>query len=371
MGEAWQQYVVTDPNLGGMPVSSFEHPADWLPASHVQWIPQNPHQPVRMFARAVAPDGSSAVEFLPMQGFQWPPPPLMSAGQNNGGLVAQQPAPPVDAVAQLVVPQYRGQCQNLRVVSGDATPVAVPADPRFPNAQAQAHDVKLRLAYELDGAGQEEEFRARQTIISLPAMAWGMPPMTNWTLTDIGSCRARTGDLDAVLAIFERVLQSYQTNAQWTSAVQQTVRQLLQQTAQAGDQAIANGWRQVEVNAQASRAFMQGSADYVAAQGQRVAAMDSPVYTGTGPDVSSAYIAGDGGGSAYTTHNQTIDGIREEQTVFNPANTANEKFSSHSDYVWKDQDGNLQGTNDPSLDPNLGSTDNRQWTRAQVKRPGG
>lgn len=367
----WTRYSVADPAQGGMPAAQFEHPSDWRPDSRVIWNLQQTQSPVQVFAMAVAPDNVTAFEALPWQAFGSSQNAMGFAapGQNIAGVIQMQPVAPEAAITQLLIPNWRGRMPNLQVLGTDITQLEAPYDARVPNAVTSAHKLKARIAYDLDGRRIEEIFHATMPVISMPPAGWGMAPMTTWQLTDIVAFRAPSGELDASRATFERIQNSWQFNPQWKAALQQRVGGLLAQASAATNQILANGRAQIDANRRASNEFIQRGQAYVAGQQARVDAMDNPVYTGTS-STYSPFEASSASSSDYTSHNQSIDGIREEQTVHNPDNTANEKISSHYDHVWKDHNGNLQGTNDPNYDPNTGS-EFGNWTQATVKRPGG
>lgn len=367
-GSPWTPYTIVDPSNQGMPIATFGHPADWRADSRVIWNLQNTQLPVQVFAFTGSQDRSHFLEFLPLDMFVWPPPPFVARGQNAAGATALEPFEPVDAITKIIVPKYRGNFSDLRIVSAEATQEKPPFNARIPDAKTRAARIKVRIAFTADGSQREEEIRALQTVVEMPSLAWGMPPMTSWNLSELHIYSARAGELDSVLPVFEHIAGTWQENPQWKTLVQQTVQRLLAQANQAANQTNQNGWDMVRRNGEASQQFMQRNQAYVDAQQRRIDAMPNPVYTQTSTVFSSGGTAD--GGSEYTSHNQTIDGIREEQTVNNPANSANDKFNSHYDHVWKDQDGNLWGTDDPSADPNFGS-DHRQWTRAPARRPGG
>lgn len=360
--------MVTDAAHGGVPAASFEHPSDWQAGGRVTWLPHQQQMPVQINAYALSPDRLRGLEFIPLQGFGWPPMPMTSRGQNAAGIIQLEPFPPVEAVTQLVLPNYRGRVQNLRILSGGSTPEAGPTDPRMPQAQTQAHRIAVRVQYGFESRAYEEEFHARQVIVAIPG------GRISWQLTEMWCGRAEAGELDGVLQTFNHIAGSWQTNPQWQALVQQAVSGLLNQSYQATNDLLRAGERQLELNRQASQQFMARNQAYVDGQQRRVDAMANPVWTQTSSTFSASEMMGNAPESSaapdYTSHNQSIDSIREEQTVFNPADTANEKISNHYDHVWKDQDGNLQGTNDPSFDPNFGSA-TQEWTRAVVKKPGG
>lgn len=364
----WTRFTVIDTANGGLPAASFEYPSEWLAGGQVTWQPQHQQSPVQVNAYAVSSDRLRGLEFIPYQGFTWPPMPMAMRGQNAAGIIQLEPVPPVDAVVHLVVPNYRRQAENLKIVSGSSTPETVPADPRLPQAHAQAHNTVVRVQYAFQGKSYDEEFRAKQVIIAIPGGRY------SWQLTSMWCARAEAGELDALMPVFECIANSWQTNPQWQNFVQQTVSGLLNQSYQATNDLLRAGEQRLEMNRQASQQFMARNQAYVDGQQRRVDAMANPVWTQTSSTFSASEMMGYGSDTAassdYSSHNQSIDSIREEQTVFNSANTANEKISNHYDHVWKDQDGNLQGTNDPSFDPNFDAT-TQQWTRAVVKKPGG
>lgn len=360
----WTRFVIADPTYGGMPVASFEHPSDWQAGGRVTWLPHQQQMPVQINAYAVSPDRLRGLEFIPLQGFGWPPMPMMMRGQNAAGIIQLEPFPPVEAVTQLVLPNYRGRVENLRVLSSNATPEAGPTDSRLPNAQTQAHRIAVRVQYDFETRTYEEEFRAKQVIIAMPG------GLISWQLTEMWCGRAEAGALDGMLPAFERIATSWQTNPQWQNLVQQAVQGLLNQSYQATNDLLRAGEQRLEMNRRASEAFIARGQAYVDQQQRRVDAMENPVWTQTLPTIPSADGPDTARSSDYSSHDQILDALLGQQTVFNPANTANEKISNHYDHVWKDQDGNLQGTNDPNSDPNFGAT-TQQWTRAVVKKPGG
>lgn len=371
----WTRYTVRDTANGGMPAAAFDIPQDWTPDSRVLWNPAQPQSPVQLFAMATAPDGITVFETLPWQAFGWsnPPMPFAVPGQNLNGIVQMQPVAPEAAIRQLLIPAWRGRAPGLEILGADVTQLDAPYDARVPNALTSAHALKARIAWDQNGRRIEEIFHATMPVITVPPAGWGMPSMTSWQMTDIMAFRAPMGELDAAHGVFERIQRSWQIEPNWKALVQQRISGLIHQAGAHTDQLLEQGRRQTESFIRSSNEFIQRGRDYVAGQQARVDAMASPVYTGTSATFSASKMMGgdgdSGGGSTYTSHDQAIDSIYERQTVDNPANSANDKITSHVDYVWKDHNGNLQGSNDPNFDPNTG-TEFGNWTRATVKRPG-
>ncbi len=364
--ESWLQHKIVD-HAHGLIAAIFQHPADWRAESRVEWVPQHRRSPVRVSAMAAPQGRDLSFQFYPMQSFLWPPMPLTSPGQNVEGVIQIQPVSPQDAMARIILPSYRGGVADLKISAIDAQPEPTTPDPRAPQAQLQAFRITARIEFDFNGARREEEFSALQSIVAFPPSGWGMPPMISWTLTDICSVGAVKGGLDAALPTALRIRRSFQINPQFKDLVQRTVRNMIAQAGRQTDALLQQGSEQIARNAQASREFMARNQAYVDQQQARVDAMANPVWTQTSSVFSASDMMGDGDRSGYTSHDQFVDAMREEQTVHNPENSANSKISNHVDYVWKDHEGNLIGSDDPNYDPNRGS--DRRWTQATIRKP--
>lgn len=366
--DSWVRHAIFD-QAHGLVAAIFDHPADWRAESRVEWAPQYRHLPMRVSAVAAPPGRNLSFQFYPMQSFRWPPSPLTCPGQNVEGIIQIQPVSPEEVMTRIVIPSYRGGAPNLRVSAVQATPEPTTPDARAPQARLQAFRITARVEFDFEGGRREEEFSALQSIVQFPPSGWGMPAMISWTLTDICSLGCAKGGLEAALPTALRIRRSYQTNPQFKDLVQNIVRNLIAQAGRQTDALLQQGREQIERNGQASREFMARNQAYVNQQQARVDAMANPVWTQTSSTYSPYGAAEGGGRSEYTSHDQFVDAMREEQTVHNPANSANDKISNHVDYVWKDHDGNLMGTNDPNYDPNRGS--DRVWTQAEIRKPKG
>lgn len=365
--QSWIRHAIVD-NAHGLVAAVFDHPADWRAESRVEWLPQHRRLPVRVSAVAAPQGRDVSFQFYPMQSFFWPPMPLTSPGQNAEGVIQIQPVPPQETMTRIILPSYRGGAPNLKILGIDARPEPVTPDPRAPQAQLQAFRITARIEFDHNGARREEEFSALQSIVVFPPSGWGMQPVISWTLTDICSIGCAKGGIDAVSPIALRMRRSLQTNPQFKDLVQRVVQNSIALAGQQTDALLQQGREQIARNGQASREFMARNQAYVDQQQARVDAMANPIWTQTSSTFSASEMMGGGGGSEYASHDRFVDAMREEQTVHNPENSANTKISNHVDYVWKDRDGNLMGTNDPNADPNRGS--DREWTRAIIRKPG-
>lgn len=360
------RYAIIDHQQQGIVVGTFEHPAGWHTESNVYWNYQNSSLPSVFFARTVNRENPEIFEFLPMESFSWTEPEtaFYGRGQNVCGVINLPPMSGVDALVQLIIPKYRGRRPELRIIEAGAEPTEVKPPPQIPPQNVSGQKVWVKIEFTENGRMMEEEFRCMHTVCHLPPInnGWGMTYFTGWSLTDLCCFRAEGGQFEKVQETFLKIQTSFQINPQWTQLNNQISQSLAQNSQQMANDSIRAGWEIQRINAEGSRQFMANNQAYIERQQQRI----EQSYNTPPPSMPSSSPSSNE--SEYTSHEAFIDSIREEQSVYNPENSANEKISGHHDYVWKDQFGNLQGTNDPNYDPNSGS--NREWTVARKKRIG-
>ncbi len=356
------RHAIVDQQQQGIVSGTFDHPASWQAESRVFWNYQHTSLPAAAYSRVVSPENSAMLEFLPMESFSWTEPEtgFYARGQNVGGAVNLPPMSGVDALIQLVIPKYRGDRQGLRIIETNAEPAAVNPPPQVQNAFA--HKVCVKIEYSENGRIFEEEFHAKHVVSQFPPMnsGWGMTYFTGWSLTDFCCFRAERGQFDALREIFLKIHASLEINPQWVSLVNRVSQMLLQNSKQMADESIQGGWEMLRMNGQRIQETATRNQAYIDGQWDRI----NNSYN-TPPPVSSTSTAKE---SEYTSHEAFIDTVREEESIYNPENTANEKVSGHHDHIWKDEFGNTFGTNDPNYDPNRDS--NRNWTEARKKRIG-
>jgi hypothetical protein len=183
------------------------------------------------------------------------------------------------------------------------------------------------------------------------------------------SFRAERGQLEAGKKAFWQIAASIRFNPQWQQLCTHIMEQLAgqaRQNTQAGWDAIQTGWDRLNAAGQQSRQFIANNQAYIDRQEQRLQTdwhlqpLSTPPHSA---DNSSASQSGE-----YTSHEAFVDTMREEESIYNPNAPHNEKVSGHHDYIWTDQLGNVQATNDPNYDPNRNS--NQDWALARKKRIG-
>lgn len=363
--ENFVSYQMIDRQQQGIVAGTFEHPAGWQAGCNILWNYQNSNSPVSVNAWAINPNKFEMFAFLPMQSFVWTEPETGRhfRGQNLGGLVNLPPMPPNDAVVHCLIPAYCGNRENFKIGEISVEPITNrPPDPRFQSIFF--HQISVKVEYAENGLQVEEEFQCFHQVAQFPPMPgfYGVTQTTGWSLAEICSFRTEKGRLDEVRETFLKIKSSLKTNPQWAQSIQQVAQMLLQNSKQEGDAIINRGWQNLDLNQQRINETSARNQAYIDGQQRRIDAMP------TTPPPSMDFNS-NSSGSEYSSHDAFIDGIREEHSIYNSENTANEKVSIHDgDYIWKNERGDVQTSNDPNYDPNTGS--NWNWIQAQKKKIG-
>lgn len=363
--EGFVQHQIIDPQMSGMLAGSFAYPHGWQAGSNVLWNWQNSNSPVTLNAWAVNPQKFEMLAFLPTQSFAWTEPEtgMYFRGQNVGGLINLPPLSPADAVRYCLLPTYCGNRENLNVVSVKVEPLTNrPLDPRFQSVFL--HQISVRIEYLENNLQVEEEFLAVHAVRQFPPLPglFGAMQTTGWRLEEVSSFRTEKGRLNKMRETFLQIKSSFQINPNWQQSIQQVAQQLLQNSQQQGDAILRQGWANIQMNQQRMNENAARNQDYINRQQQRIDAIP------TTPLTSSDYGSG-ANHAGYSSSDAFVDAIREEHSIYNPENPANEKVSIHGgDYIWKNERGEVLTSNDANYDPNIGS--NGHWVPAPKKRIG-
>lgn len=360
--EQFVQYQMIDQQQG-IVAGAFEHPAGWQAGCNILWNYQNSSSPVSVSAWAINPNKFEMFAFLPMQSFSWSEPDsgFGYIGQNMGGLIKMPPMSPEDAVRNWLIPTFCGNRESFNLVGINVEQITDrPPDLRFQSMFL--HQVSVRVEYAENGLQVEEEFQCLHQVMQFPPMTglYGMTQMTGWSLAEFCSFRTEKGRLDEMRETFLKIKSSLEYNPQWQHSIQPVAQTLINNSKQEGDAIIDGGWERLRENQQRINETNTRNQNYIDQQQRRIDAMP------TTPPSSMNFNSGDSG---YDSNDAFIDGIREEHSIYNPENPANEKVSIHDgDYIWTNERGDVQTSNDPDYDPNPGS--NWNWTPAQKKKIG-
>ncbi len=213
------RYSVVDQQQQGLVVSTFAHPSEWRALSRVVWNTQHTEMPAQVSAVTFNPNGAEAFEFLPRQVFFWLENDYgtVPIGQNAHGLVRMPPRPAPDALANLVIPHFRGDRQNFRVTGVQPVPNLWQVFNDPPPQQGEC--LMARVEYEERGRAIEEEFYG--------IYSWNQSMQLNWGFGRLICFRAERGQLDRMRETFWQIARSLQPNPQWTQLYDQIVQQLL------------------------------------------------------------------------------------------------------------------------------------------------
>ncbi|HYO63851.1 MAG TPA: hypothetical protein VER08_09490 [Pyrinomonadaceae bacterium] len=369
--ENFVRHDVIDQQHQGVVAYTFEHPVGWQAESRVVWNYQHLHFPVVSFARVTNPGTPEAFEFLPSEIFLWQEPNYAGyqPGQNQWGTIHMPPMSGTEALVRLIVPKYRGTCQSVSIMDAGPVPNLVQKLNADEIKQPHLHQGAMaRVEYLEQGRVVEEEFYVCH--FQHPPLAGGGMAVYSWGLSRLFSFRAERGRLDALKDVLWKIASSVRFNPRWQQGAEQMIKQLAgqanqlsQNSVQAGWDSINAGWERLRVAGAQSRQFIANNQAYVDRQQERLQNDWHLRPLNTSSDNTSSGQSGE-----YTSHEAFVDTMREEESIYNPNAPHNEKVGGYHDYIWTDQTGNVQATDDPNYDPNTNS--NHTWTLARKKRIG-
>lgn len=338
------RHSIVDQQHQGLVVSTIAHPEGWQAHSQVVWNTQHTNLPALVYAAAFNPQGLERFEFLPTQAFYWLEGyDTVPIGQNAHGLVRMPPRPAPDALAQLVIPHFRGDRQRLRVMFVQPVPNLwqVFNDP----PPQQGESLMARVEYEEQGRAVEEEFYG--VCEWVPATGNAL----NWGFGRLISFRAERGQLDAMRETFWQIAGSLQPNPQWRQLYDQIVQQLM-----AGFNIhIENIHNKLRMENEIGRQNIAYNEQLRNQRNQQVAA--SVERQRELNQERSQY--------KYTTQEAFGDALRN-QTAFHDPNSAEGNFHyepGNPSYTYTDGQGGWYSTDDPFDDPN--GRLNGHWVPAQ------
>jgi hypothetical protein len=237
----FKKFSYIDQQGTGTEAFSFLMPIDWIFKGGLIWLVDNPGMPATAAFTVSNPKGSEAFEVFPNQPFFWSTDqgslmlhpvgskyfgnevcPVMNAGQ---------------AMRQVVLPRFRGNAANLRIIKEEPVPELAKAigatSQQQPGLTMNFDASKARIEYTLGGKNMEEEIYAVVEAYTYPIQSWGSVVYnTNWTVSYIFSYKAEKGRLEPASRIFETITYSFQTNKYWYNKYVQLVEFLIKNQIQ-------------------------------------------------------------------------------------------------------------------------------------------
>lgn len=347
-GDRFAEHHIIDQQSGGMTVATFSHPADWRANSQVIWNMDDTGNPATVYAAAFNPRGSECFEFLPSQVFMWLEGDygVVPVGQKSFGLVRMPPRPAPDALANLVIPAFRRDRQNLRVTG------VQPAqnlwqlfnDEPPPNAQC----VMARVEYEWQGRAFEEEFYG--------VYGWNQAMQLNWGFSRLFCFRAARGLLDGAREKFWRIAGSVRPSPQWKQHYAQVVEHLAAGFRAHIDATYERFARERELHkqviAQSNERMNQRNEALAASLEKERRQREEHARERDG----------------YTVRDASGDALMGRTPYHDPNSPNVYHYEQGSPgYVWTDGLGNFHATDDPTEDPNHHR--NGHWVQARKIEP--
>ncbi len=353
--EQFAVHKVIDEQHQGMVVATFEHPREWQALSEVFWNYDNVSMPMNSRYATFNPNGTETLEFLPVAAFFWLEPNYMYApGQESMGQICMPPMRAEDALLQQVIPKYRGNRQNLRIVQAQPVPNLAQVLNAVELNGVPNEGVMARLSYVENGQAFEEEFYA---------CCYRQPPnggQINWGLARLSCFRAARGQLDAARQTFWRILTSQRVNPQW----QQLHAQISQQ--------IFNGFKQMHAGFVAKihsdSAWAAKMAEYRQGQRDQQQGRLNDMFAADERKRQAEREA-----QAPYSRSDAVGDILRGQTAWDDPNSeyGNPHYAQGSPKkVWTDKNGNWIESETEDYNPNLDPTVNGNWVEVRERKVG-
>jgi hypothetical protein len=216
-------------------------PSDWKFEGGIRWILDNPGMPAVASFRIFNPNGLDELEGFPNQAFFWTDNPtqlqLFPVGSRYFGSEVRPIVGPVDALKRIILPRFRGNVQDLRIVREEELPGLAKslgaATQSLPGFSTSADGARLRIQYQRGGKWMEEELYGLVESMSFPiGSMFGQFTNTNWNVDYLFSFKAERGTLDAHSNLFQTMATSFRLNPQWFNKYNQVVQYLIQRQIQ-------------------------------------------------------------------------------------------------------------------------------------------
>ena len=340
------RHQMIDTEHQNMVMATFEHPLDWRAQSQVVWNVADQAAPVWAYATTFAPDGSEAVEFLSPEGFYWLPGSAFNVmGQSKYGMVCMPPMSAGEAMTRLVLPKYRDTSGSARI--GDVIPI--PDLPEVLGDRALAalptESVGVAVEYEQEGRAVDEEWYGVKT---QQQAGGGADVQVNWGFARLFCFRAERGRLHAARPRLWPIARSVQPNPQWVHLYNDTVQAL---NAQHGA-LIEGGRAKLQGEAQFQRqltTYYQDQRDRQNADISTKLASDWARHATSQPTLSA--------------QERWRNELGGEEAFHDPdSHEGNVLYTRSSDVIeWVNELGQKVSSEDPTDDPNVGST--HTWRR--------
>lgn len=317
-------------------------PFDWQFSGGINWVLDNPGMPAVASFRVSNPKAKEEFEVFPNQPFFWTNNQMVlsifPAGSRYFGNEIHPPVSPLEALKKIVVPRFRGQVTNLRIIGEQTLPELAKAlgiNTQVQPGISQSQDgAKIRIEYSQDGIPVEEEIYCIIESVSYSMQSInGIITNINWAVDYIFSFKAEKGKLDNLTKTFQTIIYSFKLNPLWFSKYNQVVEFLVQRQIQ-----------QIQNTAQLSRIISQ-----------------------TNNEISDMIM------DSYNKRQQVNDKIADNfsqyirgvDEYYDPLDQKKVELPNGYKDAWANSSGEYILSDDPNFNPNIGST--TSWQKMKRK----
>lgn len=351
-----QIYYVMD-EQAQMPVFAIRGPVDWTLESRVQWNLNNNVVPVTLGAALTDPLETKRLQFFSELTCYWltGDAALNNPGQMNMGMLNVAPMEPKAALAEAVTQIYQADVPGLQITG-------VREVPGLPAALGQtgpnATGVGLRAVFPWEGKRMEEEIYAVYFIDSATLRGEaGVTTQTTWGLTNVHGFITQEGQMDANRSMFTYMVRSGTPNPAWVE-LHVNVRQQLD--AQFQQNLIDNRRAREAIMAQSRALAAENEAFRANIMQRHRAAMDDTAHKSF---IAGIHGGGSSSGGGMSSQDKYVDSIHDRETFSDSSTVTGTSQHGYADHHWSDGWGNYIHTDNPNVDPNIGST--VQWEELQ------
>ena len=351
-----QIYYVMD-EQAQMPVFAIRGPVDWTLESRVQWNLNNNVVPVTLGAALTDPQETKRLQFFSKLTCYWltGDAALNNPGQMNMGMLNVAPMEPKAALAEAVTKIYQADVPGLQITGVREVP-GLPA--ALGQAGPNATGVGLRAVFPWEGKRMEEEIYAVYVIDSATLRGEaGVTTQTTWGLTDVHGFITQEGQMDANRSMFTYMVLSATPNPAWVE-LHVNVRQQLD--AQFRQNLIDNRRAREAIMAQSRALAAENEAFRANIMQRHRAAMDDTAHKSF---IAGIHGGGSSSGGGMSSHDKYVDSIHDRETFNDSSTVTGTSQHGYADHHWSDGWGNYIHTDNPNVDPNIGST--VQWEELQ------
>jgi hypothetical protein len=349
-------YYVMD-EQAQMLVYAIRGPVGWTLESAVQWNFNNNVVPVTVGSALTDPQETRRLQFFPDITCYWltGDAALNNPGQMNMGMLNIAPMEPKAALADAVAKIYQAEIPGLQITG-------VREVPGLPAALGQAGPnitgVGLRAVFPWEGKRMEEEIYALYAISSATMRGEaGVTTQTTWGLTSVHGFITQEGLLDSNRSLFTYMVRSGTPNPAWVE-LHVNIKKQLDAKFQRG--LIDNRRAREAIMAQSRALAAENDAFRANIMQRHRAAMDTTAHKSF---VAGIHNGGSSSSSGMSSQDKYIDSIHDRDTFHDSSTVTGTSEHGYADHHWSDGWGNYIHTDNPNIDPNIGSS--VQWEQLQ------